>query len=53
MNERHSVVIVGAGITGLATAWWLHKSGIDVCVLEDESIGGGTMKTVRDNGWLI
>ena len=53
MPEHHSVIIVGAGITGLATAWWLHKSGADVVVLERDSAVGGTMKTVHTGGWLI
>jgi protoporphyrinogen/coproporphyrinogen III oxidase len=47
------VIIIGAGISGLATAWWLHKAGIDVLVLEKGEAPGGTMQTVRDGGWLI
>ncbi|MBI4427923.1 MAG: protoporphyrinogen oxidase [Ignavibacteriales bacterium] len=47
------VVIIGAGISGLATAWWLQKQGIDVLVLEKEAQVGGTMRTIRENGWLI
>ncbi len=53
MPDRHTVIIVGAGITGLATAWWLHKAGVDVVVLERDAEAGGTMKTVRSGGWLI
>jgi oxygen-dependent protoporphyrinogen oxidase len=53
MRSRSKVVIVGGGISGLATAWWLHKAGIDVLVLERENSVGGTMRTVRQNGWLI
>ncbi len=53
MPEHHTVIIVGAGITGLATAWWLHKSGGDVIVLENGSAAGGTMKTAHTDGWLI
>jgi oxygen-dependent protoporphyrinogen oxidase len=47
------VVVVGAGISGLATAYWLKKQGVDVTVLEKEPSAGGTMKTARENGWLI
>ena len=51
--EQHSVVVVGAGISGLAAAWWLRKSGFDVCVLEHDGAVGGTMKTIHRDGWLI
>ena len=53
MSEHHSVIVVGAGVTGLATAWWLHKSGVDVVILERDSVVGGTMKTQHTDGWLI
>jgi sarcosine oxidase, subunit beta len=29
-----SVVVVGAGVTGLSAAWWLARSGVDVLVVE-------------------
>ncbi|MCI0708244.1 MAG: protoporphyrinogen oxidase [Ignavibacteriae bacterium] len=47
------VVIIGAGISGLATAWWLHNKGCDVLVLEKDRHVGGTMKTLHDGGWLV
>ena len=47
------VVVVGAGISGLTVAWWLHTSGVDVVVLEKETWPGGTMKTLHDGGWLV
>ncbi|MFA6439404.1 MAG: protoporphyrinogen oxidase [Bacteriovoracaceae bacterium] len=52
MTSSHSTVI-GGGISGLATAWWLRKQGITVSLFEQESTVGGTMKTIRKNGWLI
>ncbi len=51
--NNHKFVIIGAGISGLTTAYWLKKSGFDVLVLEKDSQPGGTMKTIYDNGWLI
>ena len=53
MPEHHAVIVIGAGISGLATAWWLHKSGVDVAVLENGIAVGGTMKTDYTGGWLI
>ena len=34
-----SVVIVGGGVTGLSTGWWLAQSGVDVLVIEKSMIG--------------
>jgi oxygen-dependent protoporphyrinogen oxidase len=50
--ERH-IIVIGAGISGLCTAYWLTKAGFRVTVLERDGEAGGTMKTVRDAGWLI
>jgi len=47
------VVIIGAGISGLTAAYWLKKQGFDVTVLEKESYAGGTMHTLREDGWLV
>ena len=47
------VLIIGGGISGLTTAYWLHKSGIDVTVLEKETRAGGSIRTVKDKGYLI
>jgi oxygen-dependent protoporphyrinogen oxidase len=47
------VVVIGAGISGLTAAWWLHRAGVDVTVLEEEPFVGGTMRTLREDGWLI
>lgn len=39
------VTILGAGISGLATAHWLEKDGYDVTILEQNSEAGGAMQT--------
>lgn len=47
------IVIIGAGISGLTAAYWLHKAGMDVEVFEKDAVAGGTMRTLRDGGWLV
>lgn len=51
MNKE--IVIIGAGITGLATAHWLKKDGYNVKILEANSVVGGSMITQKENGYLI
>jgi monoamine oxidase len=41
------VVILGAGLAGLAAAWNLMQHGYDVRVLEAQEVPGGRVKTVR------
>jgi protoporphyrinogen/coproporphyrinogen III oxidase len=53
MSVPFRVAIVGAGISGLSTAFWLKRAGLDVRVVERASWAGGTMRTVRDRGWLV
>ena len=47
----HEVVVVGAGIGGLTTAALLAARGVDVCVLERESRGGGCATTFEKFGY--
>lgn len=48
-----SVVVIGAGISGLTIAWRLHRAGVNVTVLEKEAHPGGTMRTEIDGEWMI
>jgi oxygen-dependent protoporphyrinogen oxidase len=48
----HSVIVVGAGISGLACAYALKKSGKDVLVLESSENPGGMIRTTSDDGFL-
>ena len=47
------VLVVGAGIAGLAAAWDLVRAGADVTVLESERRPGGVIVTERRDGFLI
>jgi glycine/D-amino acid oxidase-like deaminating enzyme/nitrite reductase/ring-hydroxylating ferredoxin subunit len=40
-DEECDVCVIGAGITGLTTAYMLTRSGKNVIVVDDGSIGGG------------
>jgi protoporphyrinogen oxidase len=50
--DTKKVIILGAGITGLVTAWELAKAGITVVIIEKEDIPGGLAKTVKKDGGL-
>jgi protoporphyrinogen/coproporphyrinogen III oxidase len=50
MNK--SVIIIGAGLTGLATAYYLKKAGIGVTVIEKSSHIGGVIQTHAEEGFV-
>jgi len=41
MSEFHSVIVIGAGLSGLYAAWQLHRKNQDVIVLEARERCGG------------
>lgn len=45
------VIIIGAGLTGLSTAYFAKKKGLKVLVLEKSDRIGGVIKTRRENGF--
>lgn len=53
------LVVVGGGISGLAAAWEAASGaarvpgGLEVLVLERESVPGGKARTIREEGWLV
>lgn len=51
MNERpEHVVIVGAGMVGLSTAWFLQSEGVRVTVVDRVGVAGGS--SWGNAGWL-
>jgi protoporphyrinogen/coproporphyrinogen III oxidase len=53
MPNPTRVAVIGAGISGLACAYRLHQSGVDVAVLESSDRPGGLIDTVEKDGLLF
>lgn len=51
--SQKSVAIIGAGITGLTTAFRLHRQGFRVTIFERAPHAGGSVRTFREEGYLI
>jgi protoporphyrinogen/coproporphyrinogen III oxidase len=47
------VVIVGGGISGLSTAWYLGKAGIRATIIERDSQLGGVIRTERIDDCVV
>lgn len=51
--KQLDIVIIGAGLTGLTIAFYLHKKGKRVMVIEKSSHTGGAIQTFRENGYIF
>lgn len=47
------VTVIGAGLTGLTTAYWLSRKGISVHVVETRECTGGQIKTNHNNEFIF
>jgi protoporphyrinogen/coproporphyrinogen III oxidase len=47
------VVIIGAGISGLSTGYFLQKNNIPFVILEASERTGGYIKSVKENNYLL
>ena len=50
---KKKIIVIGAGISGLTTAYLLSKKGFDVTVLEKNNSVGGSIESVFENGFLF
>jgi oxygen-dependent protoporphyrinogen oxidase len=53
MVKSNKIIIIGAGISGLTTAYLLHKDGFDVTVLEKNDKVGGSIETIAEDDFLF
>lgn len=53
MPTNKKIVVIGAGISGLTTAYLLFKDGYDVIVLEQKDKVGGSIETISEGGFLF
>lgn len=44
MAEHHEAIVIGGGQSGLATAYYLRKYGVDFIVLDDQPAPGGAWR---------
>jgi oxygen-dependent protoporphyrinogen oxidase len=50
--DKIDVLVIGGGISGLASAWWLARSGLSVEVWEAGERAGGKIASTRQDGYL-
>jgi oxygen-dependent protoporphyrinogen oxidase len=50
--SQTDVLIIGGGISGLSTAWWLAQQGIGVEVWEADERPGGKIRTSHEEGYV-
>jgi phytoene desaturase len=53
MNKKESVIIIGAGIGGLASACMLAKKGYDVTIVEKNDTVGGRARVFEKDGFTF
>ncbi|OBB59796.1 amino acid dehydrogenase [Mycobacterium sp. 852013-51886_SCH5428379] len=49
-DDVRSAIVVGAGIVGLSTAWFLQERGVDVTVVDREGVAAGS--SWGNAGWV-
>jgi len=50
---KKKIVILGAGISGLTTAYFLYKENYDITILEKRNEVGGSMESIWEGGFLF
>lgn len=50
--QQTDILIIGAGLTGLTTGFWLTRAGKDIHILEKEDRVGGQIHTFREKDFV-
>ncbi len=45
------IIIIGAGLTGLTTGFWLTRAGKNIQIIEQQNRIGGQIQTFQENGF--
>ena len=53
VKGNHRVAIIGAGLTGLTTALYLRKAGVEFMIFEKNNRAGGVIQTHHENGFTF
>lgn len=53
METNKQIAIIGAGLTGLTTAFYLKKAGVPFRVFEKENRAGGVIQTISEEGFTF
>ncbi len=52
MEKSVDIAVIGAGLTGLTTSYYLKKNSKDFIVLEEKEKPGGVIQTRHENGFV-
>lgn len=52
-TQNTDYIIIGAGLTGMATAYYLKKQGKNIRVIEKNNHTGGVIQTVHEDGFTF
>lgn len=53
MSTQIQTLVIGAGISGLATAYSLQKAGISTLIVDSASRPGGVIQSMKRDGYLL
>lgn len=52
-GNKEQVLVLGGGISGLATSWFLHKAGIPFTLIEKDEEAGGVITSSNIEGTVV